>query len=124
MAGKKAKVYQAAKYRHRNRIFTEAMLVLHGDCWDNTISSAENLGTHITCPTHLPCAICHAGHRPAPLADRHRQAAAPGELLSATQSGQTHQTPGAVWKGLVAGILAAQGWRLGGGRNRTGVPAC
>ncbi|TJZ44652.1 hypothetical protein FCH28_30585 [Streptomyces piniterrae] len=41
---KKVKVYQDAKFKNRNTTFTENMRDLSKDGWDNTISSAKNLG--------------------------------------------------------------------------------
>ncbi|MGI5260782.1 peptidase inhibitor family I36 protein [Streptomyces angustmyceticus] len=44
-AKRKVKVYQDANYRNRNTTFTENMRNLKKDGWNDTISSAENLGT-------------------------------------------------------------------------------
>ncbi|MEU8679941.1 hypothetical protein [Streptomyces sp. NPDC048611] len=43
-AKRKVKVWQDAKYKNRNTTFTESMWDLRKDGWDNTISSAKNLG--------------------------------------------------------------------------------
>ncbi|MGI5262313.1 beta/gamma crystallin-related protein [Streptomyces angustmyceticus] len=43
-AKRKVKVYQDASYKNRNTTFTHNMKNLKHDGWDNTISSAENLG--------------------------------------------------------------------------------
>ncbi|MEW1748238.1 peptidase inhibitor family I36 protein [Streptomyces angustmyceticus] len=44
-AKRKVKVYQDAEYRNRNTTFTENMRNLKKDGWNDTISSARNLGT-------------------------------------------------------------------------------
>ncbi|WP_260635328.1 peptidase inhibitor family I36 protein [Streptomyces angustmyceticus] len=44
-AKRKVKIYQDAKYKRRNTIFTENMRNLKKDGWNDTISSAKNLGT-------------------------------------------------------------------------------
>ncbi|MFJ9468245.1 hypothetical protein [Streptomyces caniferus] len=44
MASKKVKVFQDANYKNRRTTFTESMWDLRKDGWDNTISSAKNLG--------------------------------------------------------------------------------
>jgi hypothetical protein len=43
-AKRKVKVYQDAKYKNRNTTFTENMRNLKKDGWNDTISSAKNLG--------------------------------------------------------------------------------
>ncbi|MEW1750958.1 peptidase inhibitor family I36 protein [Streptomyces angustmyceticus] len=43
-AKRKVKVYQDAKYDNRRTVFTSNRRDLDNDGWDNTISSAENLG--------------------------------------------------------------------------------
>ncbi|MEU9482398.1 peptidase inhibitor family I36 protein [Streptomyces decoyicus] len=43
-AKRKVKVYQDAKYKNRNTTFTENMWNLKHDGWNDTISSAKNLG--------------------------------------------------------------------------------
>ncbi|MET8021560.1 peptidase inhibitor family I36 protein [Streptomyces decoyicus] len=43
-AKRKVKVYQDAKYKNRNTTFTHNMRNLKHDGWNDTISSAKNLG--------------------------------------------------------------------------------